>query len=217
MNFILRVWEYGQGMLSFLFYVGIFAILVLLEKRLIQKRSKGEWILPAGLLIVALVLSVTTFTTNYGSGPNLEHGQVFVGNQEVGRLLWIINREDNNVVAMGQYVAGDNEKARFIDLKVIADKVTEASEPISRKEKNAIEEIFSYRKGKFTGQSVSYGELVSMDAAKSTIRKEITWMSVVHGMRVYGLPGLVLLTMYLWSLVRRKKANAMLKSRLKDI
>lgn len=216
MEAVLNIWEQVQVLISIVFYVGVFAALVLLEKHLIKKRSKGEWILPVVLLVGAMILSAATFSVHTSGTTRLEHIQVFDGTKETGRVIWISSRE-NGIIALGQYAAGVDERTRFIDLEIEKDKVIGTSIPISKEEKRGIEEIFSYHRGKFTGKSISYEELAAMDEAKEVTEEKVTWESLVHGMRFYGMPGFVLLIMYLWSLIRRKRANSLMKSKLKDI
>ena len=214
-DLMLSCWKYVQMLLGFFFYVGIFAVLILLEKYLISRRSKGDWILPVVLLVGAMVLSVTTFSMKSSPDTGLEGEQVFVGAEEVGRIIWINSRE-KGIVALGQY-AGADEQLEFINLEMEKDKVIQTSLPISQAEKKGIEEVFSYQKGKFTGKSVSYEELAAMKEADPGMKEKLTWGSFLLGMRLYGGPGLILAVMYLWSLIRRKKANLLMKSKLKDI
>ncbi len=56
-----------------------------------------------------------------------------------------------------------------------------------------------------------------MEEADPGMKEKLTWGSFLLGMRLYGGPGLILAVMYLWSLIRRKKANLLMKSKLKDI
>ncbi len=146
MDLMLSCWKYVQMLLGFFFYVGVFAVLILLEKYLIRRRSKGEWILPVVLLVGAMVLSVTTFSMKSSPDTGLEGEQVFVGAEEVGRIIWINSRE-KGIVALGQYVAGADEQLEFINLEMEKDKVIQTSLPISQAEKKGIEEVFSYQKG----------------------------------------------------------------------
>lgn len=216
MDLMLSCWKYVQMLLGFFFYVRVFAVLILLEKYLIRRRSKGEWILPVVLLVGAMVLSAATFSMKSSADTGMEHVQVFVGAQEVGRVIWINSRE-KGIVALGQYISGADEQLEFIDLEMDKDKVIKTSLPISQAEKKGIEDIFSYRKRKFTGESISYKELAAMKEANPGMTEEVTWGSFLLGMRLYGGPGLILAVMYLWSLIRRKRANLLMKSKLKDI
>ena len=68
-----------------------------------------------------------------------------------------------------------------------------------------------------SGESISYKELAAMKEANPGMTEEVTWGSFLLGMRLYGGPGLILAVMYLWSLIRRKRANLLMKSKLKDI
>lgn len=217
MDILLSIWESLQYITCIVFYISIVILLVLLEKHFIQKRSRGELLLPVIALAAAAVLSVTTLHVTYSISSGLEHTQVFAEHREVGRVVAVYDK-DQKLKALGQYIREDDEKTAFIDLKVEEGKVTGNSLPISESERKGIEEVLSYRNGRtFSGNSMSYEELLPVGEKYEFSEERVTMDSFLRGMIWYGLPGGILLCMYLVEKGMRYRRNAVKKIKLKDL
>lgn len=215
MHSLFSFWMIMTLVSSVFFYCSIVTVLILAERYLIRKRSRGEWILPLAALIAAIILSMITFKIHYSQGSGLMSDQVFSGEKEVGRIHLVAD-EKRNLIAVGQFITKEGEKSRFIDLSFDQDgKLVETSEPIRCRAE--IEKELSYYKGKPSGKSLSYEEMVPI-GEKAEFRKDsISKETFLYGGVIYGIPVLILFFLFLWSWWKRRRRLSYDKTRLKDL
>lgn len=220
MDILLELWSNLQWAAGIVLYFSIIVLLVMLERHFIQKRSKGEFLLPVAAFLVAAVLAAATFHAGYGTGSGLGQIQVSEGNRQVGRLA-IVYDKDGDLKAVGQYIRGDDEKIEFIDLQLKNGKVTSSSKPLTSMEKKDMEESLSYRSGKhFSGASMTYEELIPIGEKYEFYEEKVTWHSFFGGMVYYSPAAFIVFFMYLEACGKRKYRrwkNAVIKSKLEDL
>lgn len=214
MEMITHIWSWILMYSPAILYAGAAVILILLEKHFIQKRSRWEKRLPVIALIAAVVLTPMFGQWHESRDSGLGSTQVFKGNQEIGHLIVVYDGE-RQITALGQYVTRQGKHSDFIDLEVVDDKIVAASRPIDCREE--IEEQLSYFKGKYTGRSQFYGDLIEIGQQNEYHRTFFKQKTLLFEGFWFAAPGLITLFMYLDSQRRRKRRNAYNRTKLEDL
>lgn len=215
MHDVFSFWMIMTLVSSVFFYFSIVTVLILAERYLIRRRSRGEWILPIVALIAAIILSMITFKTHYSQYSGLMDEQIFSGEKEVGRL-YLVADEKRNLIAVGQFITNEGEKSRFIDLSFDRNgKLIETSEP-TRYGKD-IEKELGYYKGKPAGKSLSWEELVPIGEKAEYRKDSINKETFLYGGIIYGIPVLILFILFFVSWWKRKRRLSYDKTRLEDL
>lgn len=215
MSFVLTLWDAILFTGLAVFYLSAVVLLIFLEKYLIRRRSKGEILLPTAALVVAVFLSAQTFTVHSGRSSGLETAQIVQGDREVGHISFVYDG-DRDIKAVGQFVTAEGGGSEFIDLTFDrSGKIVKTSRPIDCKEE--IEEQFTYYKNKPEGTSLSYEELIPIGKKAEYRRESIDLSTFIYGGIWYGIPVLILFSMYFFHRFRRKKRGSYDKTRLQDL
>lgn len=192
-------------------------ILILAEKSFIEKRSRLRWILPAAALVIVVIVGSSKGVI-YSSGPGgLGRESVVCENERKGHIN-IAADKDGNLKGFGQYITREGAASRFIDIELKDGKLIRTSQKITEAEKNKIEEVFSYYKGKTGGSSLPYEKVAALGEASRFKEEKRTAGSIFDGIMIYGgIPVMILFSMAIADRNRRKYKNAYNKTRLKDL
>lgn len=212
-----KIWWLFIIFQGILFVAGIVGILILAEKSLIEKRSRGRWILPAVALVIVVIVGFSKGVVYYSGTGGLERESVFCGNERKGHINTAADK-DRNLKGFGQYITREGAASRFIDIELKDGKLIRSSQKITEAEKKGIEEIFSYYNGKTSGSSLPYEKVAALGEANKFEGEKRTAGSIFHGIMIYGgIPVMLLFSMAIADRNRRKYKNAYNKTRLKDL
>ncbi len=215
MDIILNLWSGFLLIGTGIFYISVVVLLILLEKHFIRKRSKGEILLPAAALAAAVLLTVFTFSVSTFRSSGLVLQEVIDGNEEAGHL-WLVHDGDRRLQAVGEFITNEGQQSRFIELTFDQNgKIIHTSQPVSCRQE--IEDTLSMFKGKPSGRSLTYEELVPLGEKAESRGNFVDGSTLLNGGLWYGVPVLILFGQYFTQLLRRKKRNAYDKTRLEDL
>lgn len=214
MDGFITMWNILIEFTSILFYISIVAILLLIEKYFIRKRSKGEWIFPMVMLAAAFALTIYIFPSQHSMSSGLQSVQVFKGNQEVGHIPVVFDGE-RNLKAFGQYITREGADTEFIDLELKDGRLVHTSKPLDCEEE--IEEVLSYYKNKADGSSQLYEDLIPLGEENEFLETSLSPWTFLYGGVWFGIPVLLLFAQWLNARRRRRKKNYYNKMKLKDL
>lgn len=217
MGFLAHLWMTVSTVYGILFYVGMIGVVIVLERYFIQRRSKGEKILPAICVILAVALSISSFHQKSMGGGSFGEQQIMVNNQTVG-VVQVVTDDNYNLIGIGKYITNEGASSQYIDLTIDEKgKVIASSQSLPAAVKSDMEENFSFYKSVKAGSSQPYTDLTELDAKVNKLERSLSWVTFVYGFMWYGIPACLILGMYLLSAIRRKRRNDFDKARLEDL
>lgn len=200
-------------MVVFLFGV-VFVILILLEKSFIKRRKKWELILPIFITILtAIFIGTSGVATISSSGTSWASISVGHGDQYLGEISAVLNRDSKQLKSIGTFNREDGDEIEYIDLEIKDGKIVGTEQALPYKE--ALEESLKpHLKEHFTGKSVDYDELY-MQA--NQIKRRFSLEAFAYAIGVYGILPVTLWLMYGISKWRRKRKNLLRQTKLEDL
>ena len=193
---------------------GVFVILILLEKSFIKKRKKGELILPILVTILAAVFigtsGVATISSTAVSWASIS---VDHGDQYLGEISAILNRDSKRLKAIGTFNRDDGDEIEYIDLEIKDGKIVGTGQALPYKE--ALEESLKpFLNESFTGRSVDYDQL---RIQANQIERRFSLEAFAYAIVAYGILPVILWLMYGVSKWRRKRRNLLRQTKLEDL
>ena len=196
----------------FFVFIAIAAVLVLLEKKFIQQRKKGEWILP--VIITVMAVGIMIFAGNgLRTNSNIAHYVMIWNDKDTVGDLAIIKDREKHVLGVG-FLKLDTGKG-YIEVEFQDGELIGSKDALPYK-KAIMKSAGDLVKG-FTGSSLDYE-----DVEELTQKTEKLPLNFKDGWTWYGIMWRSLLPVVLWSMLlvsswRRKKRKQLDKTKLEDL
>ncbi|MGF6376405.1 hypothetical protein M2140_001477 [Clostridiales Family XIII bacterium PM5-7] len=201
---------------SFMLFLGVFAIVIILELKYIRKRSRGRIALPIILILIAVVSYGIFPAKHMTENATILSISVLNDTTKIGVLHTLVDR-DRALIATGQYITENEENRQFVNINinkgtVNLDKPFDAEAEFIGKALNN----YDINIGDEEKESLIYEELVSLKEERNQLRN-VNHKYYLFGLLIFCLPVLSCFVLLFYDKINRRRKNMMKKMKLMDL